>query len=132
MAAERGDRDRGGSEWVDEEAGPLIRHFAVTRGRTRSTHGEFALVAVIQTTTPEPTIDPLRWGPEHRAILRLCRRARVVADIGADLDLPVSVLRILLGDLLDHGLVTMHEPFRSDERPSRQILREVLDGLEAL
>lgn len=127
-----GPNRRDSAEWFDDDAGPLIRHFAVTRGRTHASRSDFAMVAVVQTVSPEPHVDPLHWGPEHREILRLCRRAKVVADLGSDLDLPLSVLHVLLGDLLDNGLIALHEPFTPGERPSPKILRDVLHGLEAL
>ncbi|WP_046469711.1 DUF742 domain-containing protein [Allosalinactinospora lopnorensis] len=131
MRTGHGARDHEGSEWLDDEAGPLVRNFAVTRGRTRPTRS-FAMLAVVRTVAPEIDTDPRLLGPEHRSVLRLCRRPKVVADLGSELDLPVSVLRVLLGDLLDHGLVVIHEPDRSDERPTIHTLREILDGLKAL
>ncbi len=130
MAADDGN---GTPEWMDEDAGPLLRHFAVTRGRTRPAHdqADFPLIAVVRTRTPEPPTNPADWGPEHRSILALCRRSMTLADLGSELDLPVSVLRILLADLLERGLISLHDP-TTDERPSRDTLLEVLHGLESL
>lgn len=121
---------REGAEWMDEDAGPLVRHFAITRGRTQSGEG-FPLLGVIRTIRPEPSVDPLKWGPEHRFILGLCRRPLTIADLASELDLPVNVLRVLIADLLDRGLVSLQEP-ATNKRPNRRLLREVLHGLEAL
>src|ERR1700681_2678066 len=33
--------------WVDEEAGPVVRHYAMTAGRTRPPRGEFDLITLI-------------------------------------------------------------------------------------
>ena len=54
-----------------------------------------------------------------------------VADLAADLDLPLGVVRILLADMRERGLIMIHRaiPTRlSDPR----ILREVADGLRKL
>ncbi|MBB4934057.1 hypothetical protein F4561_004877 [Lipingzhangella halophila] len=127
------DSSDGNSMWMDEDAGPLLRHFAITRGRTRPTRGysPFPLIAVIRTLTPEPPVDPIGWGPEHHAILSRCRHPTTLADLGSELDLPVSVLRVLIADLLDHELISLQDP-ATQERPSRDTLLEVLHGLEAL
>ncbi len=38
-------------------------------------------------------------------MLRLCRLPTSVADIAADLDLPLGVVRILLSDMRERGLI---------------------------
>ena len=43
-------------------------------------------------------------------VLRLCRLPTPVADLASDLDLPLGVVRILLSDLRERGLVTIHRP----------------------
>jgi hypothetical protein len=48
--------------------------------------------------------------PEHRAILARCARPAAVAELAADLDLPVSVTKILLGDLIAQGMLTARAP----------------------
>ena len=54
-----------------------------------------------------------------------------VADLAADLDLPLGVVRILIADLRERGLVAVHHPV-----PMRltdpKLLREVADGLRRL
>ncbi|RNL83974.1 DUF742 domain-containing protein [Halostreptopolyspora alba] len=127
------DDSDGTSRWTDEDPGPLLRNFAITRGRTRPTrdYPPFPLTAVIHTVTPDPPADPVGWGPEHRSILSLCRQPTALADLASELDLPVSVLRVLLADLLERDLISLQDP-ATQERPSRDILLEVLHGLEAL
>ena len=43
--------------------------------------------------------------PEHRRILSLCRRPTPIVDLTSDIDLPLGVVRVLLGDLTSEGLV---------------------------
>ena len=46
--------------------------------------------------------------PEHLIVLRKCRDPIPVADLASDLDLPLGVVRILLSDMRERGLITMH------------------------
>ncbi len=39
-------------------------------------------------------------------MLRLCRLPASVADLAADLNLPLGVVRVLIADLRDRGLIT--------------------------
>ena len=52
-----------------------------------------------------------------------------VADIAADLDLPLGVVRILLGDLGELTLISIHHPIPPARLPDADILKEVVDGL---
>ncbi|XVQ09142.1 DUF742 domain-containing protein [Spirillospora sp. CA-255316] len=119
--------------WVDEEAGPVVRPFAVTRGRTRSRQrgGDLDLIAVV-VTAEVPMPDPVTLGPEDERILEYCLNPVSVAELAAELALPVGVVRVLLGDLLERGLVEVQRPVVSAGRPDVRILKEVIDGLRAL
>jgi hypothetical protein len=122
-----------GSEWLDEEAGPLVRAYALTGGRTRpATRGEdFELIAIIATAST-PAHGTAGLGPEHRAILELCVRPLSVAEVSAELHLPLVVVRVLLGDLLHHGFIAVRRPEQERHAYNEHLLREVLHGLEAL
>jgi hypothetical protein len=122
-------------EWLDEDAGPVVRPYAVTGGRTRSTTGEFDLIALVVATQPAATLD-IGLSPEHVAIVRLCQRPLSVAEISAHLDLPVGIVRVLLGDLLDEGLILAHGPQAdtpsAGQAPGPAVLRAVINGLRSL
>jgi hypothetical protein len=129
--------------WFDEEAGPMVRLYALTKGRTRPASEVFDLIAMVVTDTPyggdAPCAGDGPYGsepglaPESVAILGLCRyRPQSVAEIAADLDLPVGVVRVLLGDLLDAGLIRVSRPVPPAMLPDERILREVINGLRAL
>ena len=117
--------------WLDEEAGPVVRPYALTRGRTRPSGETLDLIAII-TAVRGVRVDPSALDPEHLEVLRLCRLPASVADLAADLDLPLGVVRILLGDLQDRSLVTIHHPIPPARLPDVQILKEVVDGLRRL
>ncbi|MFK4600304.1 hypothetical protein RKD30_006971 [Streptomyces pristinaespiralis] len=125
-----------GSQWYDAEAGPLVRPYAMTGGRTRPgpSNVRFDLIAlvVVDTDGPGPDGEAL-LGPEHRVLLTLCRcETQSVAELAADADLPVGVVRVLLGDLLEAGYVKVRRPVPPAQLPDERILREVIEGLRAL
>ena len=125
-----------GSQWYDNEAGPLVRPYAMTGGRTRPgpTGVRFDLIALVTLDTGAPAMDDdTVLGPEHRALIDLCRtETQSVAELSAGADLPVGVVRVLLGDLLELGRVTVSRPVPPAQLPDERILREVIEGLRAL
>ncbi|MFI6843887.1 DUF742 domain-containing protein [Kitasatospora sp. NPDC050467] len=125
------------SRWYDDEAGPLVRPYAMTRGRTRPTGREFDLIALVVSDVPHPADFPdapdAPVGPEQGLILDLCRgNALSVAEIAADLDLPLGVVRVLLGDLLAAGCIRVSRPVPPALLPDERILQEAIHGLRAL
>ncbi|MFI8102829.1 DUF742 domain-containing protein [Streptomyces sp. NPDC086023] len=134
MGASAGEYREDPAHWFDDEAGPVVRPYAMTRGRTSSA-GRLRL-DLIALVVAEPGEDP-EWeqtlSPEHADILGLCRtRPQSVAELAAELDLPVGVVRVLIGDLVDDRLVHVTRPVPPAELPDESILREVIDGLRAL
>jgi hypothetical protein len=126
-----------GSHWYDADAGPLVRPYAMTGGRTKPGPGNvrFDLIALVVVDDDPPTdgSGASLLGPEHRALLALCRaETQSVAELAADADLPVGVVRVLLGDLLEAGYVTVSRPVPPAQLPDERILREVIDGIRAL
>jgi hypothetical protein len=119
-----------GHLWLDAAAGAVVRPYALTGGRTVPAGDEFDLVALVGATVPvDDVADPL--SPEHAAILGVCQRPRSVAEVSALVDLPLGVVRVLLGDLLDRGLVLVRGAAPTSE-PSQRVLDKVINGLRAL
>lgn len=125
-----------GSQWYDGEAGPLVRPYAMTGGRTQPgpTGVRFDLIALVTLDPAAPAVDDgIALGPEHRTLVDLCRpETQSVAELAAGADLPVGVVRVLLGDLLELGCVTISRPVPPAQLPDERILREVIEGLRAL
>ncbi|GAA0267040.1 DUF742 domain-containing protein [Streptomyces polychromogenes] len=122
--------------WYDADAGPLVRPYAMTGGRTKpGAHGvRFDLIAlVVVDADAGGAADESSLEPEHRALLGLCRaETQSVAELAAEADLPVGVVRVLLGDLLEAGHVRVSRPVPPARLPEMRILREVIEGLRAL
>ncbi|MDI2132003.1 DUF742 domain-containing protein [Yinghuangia seranimata] len=126
------DKGRYGHAW-DEDAGPLVRPYTLTRGRTRAAHADLTLITLV--TTVEPVPDDREAGglhPEELDILRLCVRPQAVAEVAALVHLPVSVVKILLGDLVNAGRMTARAPLSMAQAPNAELLRKVRDGLGRL
>jgi hypothetical protein len=118
-----------GETWYDDAAGPLVRPYAVTRGRTRAGHhAELQMITIVvamESVTPtlNATLDP-----EHIQILTLCQRPTSIAEISAEVHLPLSVVKILLADLIERRLVI----FRSAVVPDLKVLQAVINGIRHL
>ncbi len=114
----------------DPGPSPVVRPYALVRGRTRPT-GEvldvISMVYALRTYVP----DPADLEPEHLAMLRRCAMPMSVADLASILDLPLGVIRILLADLRDRDLVRIHRP-RPEGVTDIRLLKEVADGLRRL
>jgi hypothetical protein len=116
--------------WLDDEAGPLVRSFAITGGRARTSVTFDLLAHVVATAGADPSRPGL--SPEHRAVLRRAALPASIAEIASDLGLPVGVTRVLLGDLVEIDAVTVREPDSRTDLPADHVLAAVVDGLRAL
>jgi hypothetical protein len=107
-----------------------VRPYAMTGGRTRPTHDALAIESLVSTTstvelTPKLTV-------EQRAIAVLCHDLLSIAEVSAKLHLPLGVVRILVGDMADEHLVTVHRPAHAGDRPDLALLERVLSGLHSI
>ncbi|MET8453214.1 DUF742 domain-containing protein [Streptomyces sp. NPDC005209] len=115
-----------------DAAGRLVRPFTLTGGRTRPSRADFTLITTVTAVDPPP-VRAGRLQPEHTRILRRCARPIAVAELAAHLDLPMSVVAILLCDLLEAGRITAHPPHPvSRTEPDLDLLRKVREGLGGL
>jgi uncharacterized protein DUF742 len=119
--------------WYDEAAGPLVRPYAITSGRTPSASARAQLDLSTQVMTLRAATDQTGPTPEHMAIRQLCQRPLSVAELAAHLDLPLGVVRVLCGDLIERGVVITRSPTAPQAKaPDRELLQAVLDGLSKL
>lgn len=116
-------------QWFDEAAGPLVRPYAVARGRTRPTRHDLEMITLVVAVTAE-----LNRGmdPEYAHIVSLCQRPLSVAEVSAMLNLPLVVIKVLLSDLIDRGHLIFRSPPQTSDYPSMDLLQAVLDGIRRL
>ncbi len=115
----------------DHDAGRVVPVYAVTGGRTRSAGTELPMESLVTATEHARRVDNLR--KEYRVILDMAERPVSLVEVGAALDVPVGVARVLVSDLADANYLAVHEPLHTDGdgRPSAAVLTRLLDGLRA-
>lgn len=118
--------------WFDEAAGPLVRPYAMTRGRTRGVRHDLDMITLVIAVRPAPSAQVME--PEYGDIVRLCQFPLSVAEVSAKLHLPLVVTKILISDLISENYLI----FRSPPPPTNSgpvdlnLLRAVRDGIRKL
>ncbi|MBV1851829.1 DUF742 domain-containing protein [Catellatospora tritici] len=118
-----------GPAWWDHEAGPVVRPYMVTGGRVRPKTTDFDLITYVVATATLAADTPT---PEHQAILAFTQEPRALAELASRVDLPLGVVRVLLCDLLQDGLIARYDPPSTDHLPNVDTLQAVIHGLRAL
>lgn len=129
-----GQREQAGSGagWDDpQDFRYVVRPYTWTRGRTRPVQ-DLQLETLVSTSglgrDPEQS-----QSLEHQAVASLCQQVRSVAEVAALLALPLGVARVLLADMVNIGLVTVHQnPDVGDGGPDLALMERVLAGLHQL
>ncbi|MFD8519459.1 DUF742 domain-containing protein [Streptomyces capillispiralis] len=112
------------------DTGDPDRLYTVTGGRSRADDSFDLVTLIVSESGPVPGMQS-----EHVRILELCRHPTAVVEVAAELGLPITVVRILLGDLLDTGRITARHPRAAPSvasLPDSALLQEVLHGLRNL
>ncbi|MEU1813384.1 DUF742 domain-containing protein [Micromonospora aurantiaca (nom. illeg.)] len=116
--------------WVDDDAGPVVRPYAMTRGRAAAKDRHNVISLVVATTRAAPPHE-VGIAPEHVSIVNLCQRPLAVAEVAAHLSLPLGTVRVLLDDLLARRLVRVTDPAPTN-LPHDDVFEALLNGLRAL
>ncbi|MCP2342120.1 DUF742 domain-containing protein [Actinomadura rupiterrae] len=116
--------------WFDDAAGPVVRPYTLTRGRTRTDGIDLDVVTLV--VAIQPQVNAARVDDASARLLRVCEHPLSVAEAAAGVGLPLRVVKVLLADLIQQGLIlrTLDQPAAAG--PDITILREVLHGLRAL
>jgi hypothetical protein len=109
-----------------------VRPYAITGGRTRPTHDDLEIEALVSTTTTTTSVGERtpKLTVEQRAIAALCHDLLSIAEVSARLHLPLGVIRVLVGDMADEHLVIVYRPAHAGDRPDLALLERVLHGLQ--
>jgi hypothetical protein len=112
--------------------GPLIRPFAVTRGRAGRDLHDLDIITLVIAVRPEADVAGL--DREYGDILRMCqRRALSIAEISAKMGLLLAAVKVLVSDLVSSGhLIYRSPPPPTTGRPDIKLLQAVLDGVRKL
>ena len=114
--------------WYDEDAGSLVRPYAMTGGRTSSRQTDLEMITLVVAVRSLTRGLVASLDPECVQILVKCQQPRSIAEISAEMGLPLSVVKILIGDLIDKQLIM----FRSAVSPDIQVLQAVINGIRRI
>jgi len=115
----------------DAGDGLRVRSYVLTGGRTRS-GADLPLETMVRVTTLGSTASP-RLALERKKIVNLATEPLSIAELSAHLSIPLGVARVLVGDMVEEGLLDSHKPaVAAGDRPDVALLERVLDGLQAL
>ncbi len=115
---------------VSDEAGRVVPTYALTQGRTRSKGHDLPLETLV-VATDHAVRHQASLEAERRSIVAMASAPISVVEIGAALQVPVGVARVLVSDLASAGYLQVHLPpaVDADGGPGRAILGRLLDGL---
>jgi hypothetical protein len=123
--------DTGAAGFPEVADAAIVRPYAWTRGRTKSTM-DLRIEALVTTSELGEDIEALTQ-TEHRSVAALCSEPRSVAEIATLLHVPLGVAKVLLGDMANLGLVIVHKTATGGANKAHLMLMErVLSGLRRL
>jgi hypothetical protein len=110
-----------------------VRPYAMTGGRTRPS-GDVLPIEALVSALRQPTAQQTA---EKRRILELSGGQYMsIAELSAHVRLPVGVVRVIVGDLVDEGLARVHGSGNNspthDPATTLSVLESVLNGISAL
>ena len=111
---------------VDDDAGPLVRPYMASRGRTSPTT-DFDLLSMVCTTG---RVQLSQLEAEQAEVLMLCGKPISVAELAAQLRLPAMVVKVLLSDLVECGAVSAQSPRPAADTTDQAVLEALLYGLQ--
>jgi DNA-directed RNA polymerase specialized sigma24 family protein len=115
----------------EDDPGPLVRPFAVTRGRAGKDLHSLDILTLVMSARSEA--DTTGLDREYREILRLCQhRALSVAEVAAHLNLLLAAVKVLVSDLIDAGYLIHRRPRPAAAKPDIELLQAVLNGVRKL
>jgi hypothetical protein len=116
----------------DNNSRTLVRPYVLTKGRTKSSR-HLAIEALISAESDSPHWLSSEITGEFQSVRTLCSYPRSVAEVAAILSVPLGVARVLLGDMADLGLVSIHDTVTAGNgRPGIALMERVLQGLRRI
>ena len=107
-------------------ASDFVRPFVLTGGRTRANDASLRMETMVQTVDDAPGLLTF----EHARIVDGCWEPRSVAEVAAEIGMPLGVAMVLVGDLVDVGCleVTHSNPVELE----LEVLTKMIERVRAL
>ncbi|MCE7003842.1 DUF742 domain-containing protein [Kibdelosporangium philippinense] len=115
------------AEEAEAEPRRLVRPYTRTGGRTRPVHSLELETLLSYSPGWQTDLNTLR--ADHRAICVACHTPQSTAELAVHLGLPLGAARVLIADVVELGLIHVHELELVDNRPSMDLLERVHQGL---
>jgi len=115
--------------WYDDAAGPLVRSYMATGGRTHAKRYDLDLITLVVAVDPDahaPLVEP-----DHADVLRICTYPSSVAEVAAKLDLPLGVTKVLISDLIERNFIIFRSSWQP-AAPDMDMMQRVLNGIRNL
>ena len=110
-----------------------MRPYARTGGRTKPGRDLDLEALVLPTANGREAWESPLLSPEHNTVIEICQRSVSVAEIAAQLRVPLGVARVIIADMVDLGLVEVLKTAATDgDERDPAFLRRVLSGLQRL
>lgn len=108
----------------------LVPFFVIAKGRALPADHEYEHTTLV--TAHEGTSAVARTlSPEAREVMDLVRDGFLsVAEVSGHTHLPLGIVRILLAQMEEDGLILVRKPIPRAEHADRELLSAVLDGLK--
>jgi hypothetical protein len=112
------------------EPDDLVRPFLLTAGRTQSSVDGLRYETLVQATDVEGA--DLRF--EAARLFELSRTAIAIAEIAARLGIPIGSAKVMVGDLIESGHVTVHDTVdtAAGDSASIDLMARIIEGVRKL
>lgn len=106
----------------------FVRPFLVTAGRTQADIEGLAFETLVESIGT--TSDGLVFEPA--AVHRLCQTATGIAEISAHLSIPITTVKVIVGDLVNSGHVRVYATIDNAEDGDVQLMNRIITGVRNL
>lgn len=110
-----------------EEAEWLVPLYVLVNGRTRPRNTSLDLATQVVALPADLTV----LEPEYKAIITCCEGWISIAEISAELVIPLAVVKVLVDILLERGYLALGSPAQKVVA-DRGLLQTILAGLQRL
>jgi Protein of unknown function (DUF742) len=120
-----------GYEPSESDDSPTVRAYMLTSGRTTTTL-DLNFESMVSVNKPQPLDIDLRF--ERGATVALCERsgAQSIAELSARLAIPIGVAKVIAGDLVEEGVLSVHSSQNANVSSDVMLLRRLIHGVRAL
>lgn len=109
--------------------GDFVRPFLMSAGRTKAAVEGLQYETLLHAT--DKPADSLRFEPAR--VYALCVDETVaIAEISASLSLPIGTVKVVVGDLIQSGHLSLHETIDATQTEDIELISRLIDGVRRL